>query len=315
MIGRLERPSTCSTSISKRAPVFRQRGSEVERAQSHSDSGTFQQPAGGSAIASSSSSDHSSGYDVFSDQGMQIVSGDSPNANGSAGGTFLIDVMNTSRVGSDHYAATASGTGSLASGTITSLATHGDSDGGTEEDTSSDEGVAGMNEFDADGGSIVASDPFHDANDDNESYGDSDQGSNACLSLFSGGGSQGSGTSSGSDQLESHDDGTDTFSSGDAPDVVVTSIAPTGAVTTVTITGQGSDNGTAHAHDDVEDAETLPTSSAKSTNASHQPKGQYCGRANGNYEHHIPICVGTIVKSTCQTWLGRLAVTRRLPVG
>src|SRR5258708_576696 len=45
--------------------------------------------------------------------------------------------------------------------------------------------------------------------------------------------------------------------------------------------------------------------------AIHQQKGQPCGKANGNHAHQKPSRIGTVVKSTCQTWLGRFAVTTR----
>jgi hypothetical protein len=46
-------------------------------------------------------------------------------------------------------------------------------------------------------------------------------------------------------------------------------------------------------------------------NATDQQNGQHCGHANGDQGHQNPISVGTIVRSTCQTWLGRLALTVR----
>src|SRR6516165_10470920 len=47
------------------------------------------------------------------------------------------------------------------------------------------------------------------------------------------------------------------------------------------------------------------------TTATHQQKGQHCGNANGSQGTQKPAAVGTTVRSTCQTWLGRSAVTRR----
>ena len=47
------------------------------------------------------------------------------------------------------------------------------------------------------------------------------------------------------------------------------------------------------------------------TQATHQQKGQRCGRAKGSHVTQNPP-IGTVVRSTCQTWLGYLAVTMRL---
>jgi hypothetical protein len=45
--------------------------------------------------------------------------------------------------------------------------------------------------------------------------------------------------------------------------------------------------------------------------ASHQQNGQHCGSANGTHGAQKPAPVGTVVRSTCQTWFGSLAVTTR----
>ena len=47
------------------------------------------------------------------------------------------------------------------------------------------------------------------------------------------------------------------------------------------------------------------------TTATHQQKGQHYGKANGSQVVQKPPLIGTAVKSTCQTWFGRLAVTTR----
>ena len=44
------------------------------------------------------------------------------------------------------------------------------------------------------------------------------------------------------------------------------------------------------------------------TTATHQQNGQHWGSANGSHGAQKPADVGTTVRSTCQTWLGRLAV-------
>ena len=46
--------------------------------------------------------------------------------------------------------------------------------------------------------------------------------------------------------------------------------------------------------------------------ATHQQNGQHWGNANGNHGAQKPNDVGTAVRSTCQTWLGRFAVTTRV---
>ena len=46
--------------------------------------------------------------------------------------------------------------------------------------------------------------------------------------------------------------------------------------------------------------------------ATHQQNGQHWGNANGNHGAQKPTDVGTAVRSTCQTWLGRFAVTTEL---
>ena len=48
------------------------------------------------------------------------------------------------------------------------------------------------------------------------------------------------------------------------------------------------------------------------TAATHQQNGQHWGNANGNQGAQKPADVGTAVRSTCQTWLGCLAVTTRV---
>jgi hypothetical protein len=48
------------------------------------------------------------------------------------------------------------------------------------------------------------------------------------------------------------------------------------------------------------------------TTATHQQNGQHWGSANGNHGAQKPTEVGTAVRSTCQTWLGLLAVTTRM---
>ena len=47
------------------------------------------------------------------------------------------------------------------------------------------------------------------------------------------------------------------------------------------------------------------------TTATHQQKGQLCGKANGSHEVQSPDPVGTVVRSTCHTWFGSFAVTTR----
>ena len=47
------------------------------------------------------------------------------------------------------------------------------------------------------------------------------------------------------------------------------------------------------------------------TTAGHQQNGQHCGGANGNQGAQKPAPVGTVVRSMCQTWFTRLAVTTR----
>ena len=56
------------------------------------------------------------------------------------------------------------------------------------------------------------------------------------------------------------------------------------------------------------------------TTATHQQNGQRCGKDRGNHEIQNPPIVGTVVRSRCQTWFGRFAVTalgvgRRLDLG
>jgi hypothetical protein len=45
--------------------------------------------------------------------------------------------------------------------------------------------------------------------------------------------------------------------------------------------------------------------------ATHQQNGQHCGKAKGSQVVQKPVAVDTVVRSTCQTWFGRLAVTTR----
>src|SRR5689334_9769905 len=47
------------------------------------------------------------------------------------------------------------------------------------------------------------------------------------------------------------------------------------------------------------------------TTATHQQNGQRWGSAKGSQEVQNPEPIGIVVRSTCHTWLGRLAVTRR----
>ena len=63
--------------------------------------------------------------------------------------------------------------------------------------------------------------------------------------------------------FKTHDDA-DTFHTADDAKVVLTSVSPFGAVTTVTITDKGSDNGKVKGQDDLEDDETLPTGASRS---------------------------------------------------
>ena len=44
------------------------------------------------------------------------------------------------------------------------------------------------------------------------------------------------------------------------------------------------------------------------TTDNHQQNGHRCGSANGSQAVQKPETVGTMVRSTCQTWLGYLAV-------
>ena len=48
------------------------------------------------------------------------------------------------------------------------------------------------------------------------------------------------------------------------------------------------------------------------TTVTDQQNGHHWGNANGNHGAQKPTDVGTTVRSTCQTWLGRLAVTTRV---
>jgi hypothetical protein len=64
---------------------------------------------------------------------------------------------------------------------------------------------------------------------------------------------------SGTDQFASHDDDTDGFGTFDKAKVTITSTAPAGAVTTVSVTDTSSDIGTTQAQDENDDTETLPT--------------------------------------------------------
>ena len=89
------------------------------------------------------------------------------------------------------------------------------------------------------------SDNFKDANDDQSNYGDGDVGSS-------------SSAAAGPDQLTDQTNDTDPYNLGDQGQAVYTSTSPNGAVTTVTVNGSGSDNGTTRSHDDVTDNETLP---------------------------------------------------------
>ena len=45
--------------------------------------------------------------------------------------------------------------------------------------------------------------------------------------------------------------------------------------------------------------------------ATHQQNGQHWGSEKGNQVVQNPPAIGTAVRSTCHTWLGRLAVTTR----
>src|SRR5512144_1882449 len=47
------------------------------------------------------------------------------------------------------------------------------------------------------------------------------------------------------------------------------------------------------------------------TRATHRQKGHTCGLAKGTQGIQKPSAVGTVVKSTCQTWSGWRAVTTR----
>src|SRR5262249_50288077 len=49
------------------------------------------------------------------------------------------------------------------------------------------------------------------------------------------------------------------------------------------------------------------------TTATHQQNGQRWGSAKGSQEVQKPEPIGIVVRSTCHTWLGRLAVTHRSP--
>src|SRR4029077_7376080 len=71
--------------------------------------------------------------------------------------------------------------------------------------------------------------------------------------------------SGGTDDLNSEDDGTDNYNSGDTGNITATSVGLFGAVTTITIGVHDSHNGTATAHDDVEDDETLPGTGSSGT--------------------------------------------------
>ena len=48
------------------------------------------------------------------------------------------------------------------------------------------------------------------------------------------------------------------------------------------------------------------------TTATHQQNGRHWGKAKGSHGVQKPSDVGTAVRSTCQTWLGCLAVTTRV---
>ena len=56
----------------------------------------------------------------------------------------------------------------------------------------------------------------------------------------------------------SSDDDAEVFSSGDVPAVEMTTAAPAGAVTTVSLAGSDSDSGTAASHDDIDDDQRIP---------------------------------------------------------
>src|SRR5262245_5354821 len=159
---------------------------------------------------------------------------------------MVIDTGWATDTGQDSYSVSAMGSASRAAdGTITSTESHTDSDSGSEEVKSGDGGIVATTETYPDGSTLFASDGFHDNNDDQSDYGDSDVESSP-------------GSGGGTDTFGTDDDDTDTFDTGDTPNVVLTSTAPAGAVTTITLGGSSSDGGTTRSHDDATDNETLP---------------------------------------------------------
>jgi hypothetical protein len=163
----------------------------------------------------------------------------------------MIDFARESDTGTDQYSTSGTDTQSIAAnGTSTNSQSHNDKDSGVEDIISSDQGVTGLSEVLPDGTQVAGGDTFGDTSDDQSDYRDSDVES-----------------ASTTDNFSDHKDDNDVFGSNDNANMLLTSAALGGALTTVTVSRASSDNGTDDSKDDLTDTETLPTATSGETDS------------------------------------------------
>jgi len=226
---------------------------------SYGDAGQFNGNSNGTYVTTNTVTESGGGTDVYVDLTTLDTTSSS---SGSVGSTQLIDQEKTSDTGSDMYVVSATGTDSIAvDGTLSVSEQHNDSDSGSEDYRVTDKGLVAMTQFGAAGtnGSpdittTATIDNFADSSDDQSTYSDSDVETPGAIAYSSGNASPIE-----DDQFKSRSGDDDTFNTKDSEQVVLTSTAPAGAVTTVTITNVATDEGDVKNQDAQGDDETLPT--------------------------------------------------------
>ncbi|MBS0261989.1 MAG: IPT/TIG domain-containing protein, partial [Planctomycetes bacterium] len=209
-------------------------------------SGTYQHNADGTYTAMNMGSASGSGTGLYGVKGTVISPVFQRATDFATGYDALIDVGSDDDSGNVNYSVYSKGTANrYADGTITSTDEHKDSLQEKDDDQSDDNGVWGIHESSPDGSSIDGTGGFGSFVEDQSTEADGDEGNSSSAAL-------------GADELKGNVDDTLPYNSFGQGQLVLTAVAPTGAVSTITIGNQVSDRGKSKTHDESDDHETVP---------------------------------------------------------
>jgi hypothetical protein len=216
----------------------------------HTDDGNWEQDPDGTSTAFDETIDDDNGSDQYTVDDHLLSRSISPTAH--SGKTTRNDDTDKALTGDDHYQFLDTTSHTVhADGTVTNTVHRDDSDGGESDLKTKEIGEQDTSDVATNGDTITSHDDFTFDDDENDTYGDKDDGNIDLDTLAVNSSGQAE-----TETLESDETEKDDFKASDTGKATFTTTGSFGAITTITVTGKFDDKGEADLSDEVVDAES-----------------------------------------------------------